>query len=62
LLSAGAGEDESDEGQMLDAARKIAGSRVVVKRSKLSPPLAGQRPDLEFKGSSNRYDVYLCKN
>lgn len=61
LLQALLGEDECDEAAMLAAARKLARSRVVVKRAKLSPHLAGQRPDIEYKGSSNRYDVYLYR-
>ena len=48
-----------DELGLLDAARKLARRRVVVKRAKLSRWLADQQPDIEFKGSANRYDVYL---
>jgi len=61
LLQALLGEDACNEAVMLAAARKLARNRVVVKRAKLSPHLAGQRPDIEYKGSSNRFDVYLYK-
>lgn len=37
-----------------------AGKRVVVKRPKLAPLLAGKEPDYQVKGKSVRYDVYLC--
>jgi 16S rRNA (guanine1516-N2)-methyltransferase len=50
---------ESDNAQLLEHARKIAKKRVVVKRAKLSPHLGSEKPDIEFKGSSSRYDVYL---
>lgn len=56
LLPAGDSDDEA----ILAAARRLARNRVVVKRAKLSPYLAGQQPDTQFKGSSNRYDVYFC--
>jgi len=48
-----------DEEAMFATACSVARKRVVVKRPKLAPPLAGQSPGLEFKGSSSRFDVYL---
>lgn len=54
-------ESAGDEGRLLTLARQHARRRVVVKRAKLSPWLAQQKPDIEFKGSSNRYDVYLTQ-
>ena len=60
LLQMLLGSSSCDEQQILREARKHARRRVVVKRAKLSPYLAGERPDIEFKGTSNRYDVYLC--
>lgn len=59
LLQLLLGNTTVDEFGLLNAARKLARRRVVVKRAKLSPHLAGQQPDIEFKGSANRYDVYL---
>lgn len=50
---------QADNGVLLEHAKKIARKRVVVKRAKLSPYMADLKPDIEFKGSSSRYDVYL---
>jgi 16S rRNA (guanine1516-N2)-methyltransferase len=52
-------ENQRDEFNLLDAAKNIAEKRVVVKRGKASPYMGACKPDVEFKGSSNRYDVYL---
>lgn len=59
LLQRLLGENSCDEQSLLTKARAIAQKRVVVKRAKLSPYLAKVKPDIEFKGSSNRFDVYL---
>jgi 16S rRNA (guanine1516-N2)-methyltransferase len=50
---------QADAEDLLAHARSIARKRVVVKRAKLSPSLGASKPDIEFKGSSSRYDVYL---
>ena len=50
-----------DISKMLELALSLACRRVVVKRAKMSPCLAGRSPDIEFKGSSSRYDVYLTR-
>lgn len=50
---------QSDGAQLLVHAMGMAKKRVVVKRAKLSPPLGESKPDIEYKGSSSRYDVYL---
>ena len=50
---------QEDGEELLAHARKFARRRVVVKRAKLSPQLGSVKPDIEFKGSSSRYDVYL---
>jgi 16S rRNA (guanine1516-N2)-methyltransferase len=50
---------QTDGAELLDCAKLLAKKRVVVKRAKLSPPLVPGKPDIEFKGSSSRYDVYL---
>ena len=52
------GHDEDSE-QLLDLARKKAKQRVVVKRHKLAPCLANQKPNFSIQGKSTRYDVYL---
>jgi 16S rRNA (guanine1516-N2)-methyltransferase len=50
---------QTDGAELLDCAKLLAKKRVVVKRAKLSPYLGSDKPDIEFKGSSSRYDVYL---
>jgi len=50
---------QTDGAELLDCAKLLAKKRVVVKRAKLSPHLGSGKPDIEFKGSSSRYDVYL---
>ena len=50
---------QTDGAELLAAAKLLASRRVVVKRAKLSPHLGVDKPDIEFKGSSSRYDVYL---
>lgn len=60
LLQKLLGEHSGDEVRLLEFARAKARKRVVVKRARLSPWLGAQKPDIEFKGSSNRYDVYLA--
>lgn len=49
---------DPDSDQLLALAKTKATRRVVVKRHKRSPFLAGEAPDLSFKGKSTRYDVY----
>lgn len=49
----------ADEALLLETARGHARRRVVVKRGRRSPPLASCTPDIQFQGSSNRFDVYL---
>ncbi|GJM14194.1 MAG: ribosomal RNA small subunit methyltransferase J [Pseudohongiella sp.] len=50
---------QSDGERLLEHAKQLATRRVVVKRAKLSPHLGEAAPDILFKGSSSRYDVYL---
>lgn len=59
LLQTVLGESKCDEQAVFNAARSLARRRVVVKRAKLSPHFAGQKPDTTCKGSANRFDVYL---
>jgi 16S rRNA (guanine1516-N2)-methyltransferase len=52
------GEDQVDARELLEAARAVAGSRVVVKRPRGAPPLA---PNVAhaFEGATTRLDLYL---
>ena len=58
VLQALVGAD-SDAYLLLERARNYAQKRVVVKRPKIAPFLAEQKPDFQVLGKSNRYDVYL---
>lgn len=51
--------NDCEEEQMLAKARYVARNRVVVKRGKRSSWLAQKEPDIIFRGSSSRFDVYL---
>lgn len=48
-----------DANTLLPLALEKANKRVVVKRHIKAPYLNNQRPNLEFKGKTNRFDVYL---
>ena len=52
------GHDE-DAHELLQPARQLAKSRVVVKRGAKAPWLADEKPHLSLTGNSVRYDVYL---
>lgn len=52
-------EKVDEETALLARALKLARRRVVVKRARLSPGIDGPEPDIQIKGSSSRYDVYL---
>ena len=54
------GED-MDQDQLLAQALAAARYRVVVKRPRKAPYLAGQKPALEISGKSSRFDVYPIK-
>ena len=51
------GKDE-DIAELLEAALEKARYRVVVKRPRLSDPLADRAPDFSVTGKSTRFDVY----
>lgn len=53
--------DDLDADGLLDAALALAENRVVVKRPRKAPCLAGRKPSLQFTGKSSRYDVYPLK-
>lgn len=56
-----AGKD-TDADILLRKAISCATQRVVVKRPRRSPPLAGLLPDFTLKGASSRFDIYLTRN
>lgn len=58
LLQALLGPD-IDADALLEAARRAAAQRVVVKRHRHAPPLAGHPPHHSLSGRSTRFDVYL---
>lgn len=49
----------TDADALWGQACKLARRRVVVKRSKSAPTLGNRAPDIQYKGSSSRFDVYL---
>ncbi len=51
--------ETADAPGILQLALHKATERVVVKRAKQSPSYTGLSPDVSFKGSSSRFDVYL---
>jgi 16S rRNA (guanine1516-N2)-methyltransferase len=56
-LAATVGAD-LDADALLDMAIASATQRVIVKRSRLAPPLSGRVPDWTIKGKLLRFDVY----
>lgn len=54
------GSDE-DAPSLLQAALETAVHRVVVKRPRKAPPLAGPQPSHAFEGRSTRFDVYSLR-
>ncbi|TDB37349.1 MAG: hypothetical protein D9V46_04530 [Deltaproteobacteria bacterium] len=52
------GDDEDSDG-LLAAALTVATRRVVVKRPRLAPALAGPAPNFTIGGKNSRFDVYL---
>ena len=48
-----------DADLLLQTAKECAQKRVVVKRPRIAPFLAGLEPNYTLEGRSNRYDVYL---
>ena len=54
--------DDQDSDKLLDVAIKMAKKRVVVKRPIDAKHLNDLRPDIIYKGKSNRFDVYTDKS
>ncbi|TQV85634.1 class I SAM-dependent methyltransferase [Exilibacterium tricleocarpae] len=50
-----------DAGALLTVALERAGYRVVVKRPRKSPPIAGRSPSFVLEGKSSRYDIYALR-
>lgn len=53
---------EGDYGELLEAALRAAGWRVVVKRPKGAPSLPGPAPSHSHGGATTRFDIYLRPN
>ena len=54
--------DDDDAPALLAAALALASHRVVVKRSRTAPPIAGEKPGYVLEGKSSRYDIYPKKS
>jgi len=52
--------DDVDAPALLNAALDCAKKRVVVKRPKGAPPLAGPKPSGDIASKNTRYDLYAC--
>jgi 16S rRNA (guanine1516-N2)-methyltransferase len=53
--------DDDDSEQLLAAALACARYRVVVKRPRKAPAVAGPEPTTRLEGKSSRYDIYSIK-
>ena len=51
--------EPQEGGALLDKARTLARRRVVVKRGRHSALMDSSKPDIQYRGSSSRFDVYL---
>ncbi|GHD53404.1 class I SAM-dependent methyltransferase [Vreelandella hamiltonii] len=56
-----AGEDD-DAPRLLEAALAVATHRVVVKRPRKAPPIAGPAPQHTIDGKTSRYDLYVHRS
>lgn len=52
---------DADADALLEPALDLAEYRVVVKRPKGAPELAGRKPSLSMPGKSSRFDIYTLK-
>src|SRR5690606_5506882 len=50
--------DDLDAPELLEAALALASVRVVVKRARKAPAIAGAKPGYSLDGKSSRYDIY----
>lgn len=53
--------DDNDAPALLEAALALASHRVVVKRPRKAPCIAGPKPSHALDGKSSRYDIYPKK-
>jgi 16S rRNA (guanine1516-N2)-methyltransferase len=53
--------DDQDAPALLEAALALASHRVVVKRPRKAPIIAGAKPGYALEGKSSRYDIYPKK-
>lgn len=53
--------NDQDADELFARALQLARKRVVVKRPKHAPHIAGKKPHITFAGSSSRMDVYLLQ-
>lgn len=56
-----AGADD-DAPELLEAALEVATHRVVVKRPRKAPPIAGPAPQHVIEGKTSRYDLYVRRS
>ncbi|MCA8866058.1 MULTISPECIES: class I SAM-dependent methyltransferase [unclassified Halomonas] len=54
--------DDDDAPRLLEAALDVATHRVVVKRPRQAPPIAGPAPQHTLEGKTSRYDLYVHRS
>ena len=54
--------DDDDAPRLLEAALDVATHRVVVKRPRKAPPIAGPAPQHTLEGKTSRYDLYVHRS
>ncbi|HLO62302.1 MAG TPA: class I SAM-dependent methyltransferase, partial [Azonexus sp.] len=54
--------DDDDAPQLLQAALALATHRIVVKRPRKAPCIAGATPSYALEGKSSRFDIYARKS
>lgn len=54
--------DDADAPRLLEAALDVATHRVVVKRPRKAPPIAGPAPRHVIEGKTSRYDLYVRRS
>ncbi|MDR5862590.1 class I SAM-dependent methyltransferase [Halomonas campisalis] len=54
--------DDQDAPRLLEAALDVASHRVVVKRPRKAPPIAGPAPRHVIEGKTSRYDLYVHRS
>ena len=54
--------DDDDAPALLESALALASHRVVVKRPRKAPAIAGEKPGYTLEGNSSRFDIYPKKS